>query len=345
MKIEKKILTDMDRCYCVACMDINGKPHAAFATEGKGGFCAYDLETLQKRIDIWHEPGGTMSIVQIPDKPGEFLAGQKFFRLFDWEEAGMAWVKHQPDGSFSVKPVLQIPYLHRFDILTRNGKQYFIGCSLAAHKATREDWSHPGSVYVGAMPDSRDTPFTLEVLRDDFYQNHGYERVSWNGTEAAMVSCKNGIFIVTPPETADAGWTVEQIMTQPTSDTAIIDLDGDGEPEIAAIEEFHGRYFRVYKRINGTYQKIFEHPEVTEFYHVAASGTVCGKPVFIGGCRRGKQQLFLLQWNHQSGTIDIVTIDEPVGPSNAMLTHYKGKDYLISANRETAQAAIYCITE
>lgn len=345
MRIEKNVLTNMERCYAVSCMDIDGEPYAFFATEGKGECCAFDCETLEKRVDVWQGPGGTMSIVEIPGKKGEFLAGQKFFRLFDWEEAEMVWVKPDGNGGFNVKTVLQIPYLHRFDILQQDGKNYFIGCSLASHKDTREDWSRPGAVYVAAIPDDWDQPFEVKVLRDDFYKNHGYERVDWNGRQAGMVTCEQGVFVVTPPADQSSDWTVEQIMEQPTSDVAVIDLDQDGEPEIATIEEFHGSYFRVYKKIDGQYRMIFEHPEVSEFYHVASSGKILGTPVFIGGCRRGKQQLFLLCWNKKTKSVDIITIDENVGPSNAIIANFEERDLIISANREVAQAVVYTITE
>ena len=120
----------------------------------------------------------------------------------------------------------------------------------------------------------------------------------------------------------------------------MVDIDGDGVKELAAIEEFHGCYYRIYKPTEyGGWVQVFEHPEVTEFYHVAWGGTLCGVPAFIGGCRRGKQQLFAITCKDGEFVIDL--IDEGVGPSNACVYHGKDGDLVLAADREAAEAAVY----
>lgn len=343
MRITKKYLEDLERCYCVSCMDIDGEPYAFFATEGHGGCFAYDCKTLSKRVSVWTEPGGTMSMVPVPKTANQFLAGQKFFKLFEWDEAEMVWGRKEGEA-YKTKTVFASPYLHRFDILESEGKSYFIGCTLSAKKDTREDWSNPGCIFVSALPKDENSEFEIKILKDGLYKNHGYERAKWNGNECGIIGCESGVYAVIPP-CDGKDWEIEQIMTQPTSDIAIIDIDGDGIDEIATIEPFHGQFFRVYKKIDGEYKMIFQHPEVTEFYHVATSGKIGSTPVFVGGCRRGKQQLFLLKWNQQQQKIEIVTVEENVGPSNAVIANVCGKNLLISANREVGQAVVYEIEE
>jgi len=86
-----------------------------------------------------------MSFVPLQGTNGEFLSNQKFFRMFQWEEATIVWVRPQADGTFAVKELFTLPYIHRFDVLTAaDGHQYFIGCTLATKKETKEDWSSPG---------------------------------------------------------------------------------------------------------------------------------------------------------------------------------------------------------
>ena len=166
-----------------------------------------------------------------------------------------------------------------------------------------------------------------------------------DGVAHALVTCAEGAFEVTPPPTPQGEWTVRQFMDWPISDIAAIDIDGDGELEFATIEAFHGSYFRVYKRIDGVFQKIYEHPEVSEFYHVVVGTTLAGTPVFIGGCRRGKQQLFYV---HAVSTTPLQLraelIEEGVGPSNVHVMHEAGRDIIVSANREKAEAALYLVT-
>jgi hypothetical protein len=70
-----------------------------------------------------------------------------------------------------------------------------------------------------------------------------------------LVTCEEGAFEVTPPQTPGGEWTVTQFMDWPISDISAIDIDGDGELEFATIEAFHGEYFRVYKKIDGVLQE------------------------------------------------------------------------------------------
>lgn len=342
-EFEKRTLADMNRCYAVTTMDFDGKPYALYATEGEGSCIAYDCTDFEDKKIIWEGPGGTMSIAPIPARANEFLAVQKFFRLFDWEEAEIVWTKMEPDGSFTTKTLLRLPYIHRFDILKSNGLNYLVACTLASHKETREDWSLPGSLYVAKLPENLDEPIQLQTLREDLFKNHGFQRTEIDGHDAALITCENGVFLVTPPQKSGDEWNMEQIMNLPTSDAALIDIDGDGELEIAAIQKFHGSFYRIYKKIDGQYQMIFEHPEVSEFYHVVNSGTLAGRPVFIGGCRRGRQQLFIVSWNEGNKSFDVTTVDESTGPSNACIYNMPDKDLLICANREIGQAAVYTL--
>jgi hypothetical protein len=161
---------------------------------------------------------------------------------------------------------------------------------------------------------------------------------------SGLVTCEQGAFEVTPPQQPDAGWSIEQFMDWPISDISAVDIDGDGELEFATIEPFHGSYFRVYKKVDGEFKQIFEHPEVSDFYHVVVGTTLAGMPVFIGGCRRGKQQLFYV---HATRTLPLElkaeTIEEGVGPSNIYVRHEAGRDIIVAANREKAEVALYFV--
>ena len=170
-------------------------------------------------------------------------------------------------------------------LLTVGSRHYFIGCTLATTKQTKEDWSNPGKIYVGEYTGVG--PLQVKVLKDGLTKNHGYSRLDRGGALSGLVTCEQGAFEVVPPQAPDGEWTVTQFMDWPISDISAIDIDGDGELEFATIEAFHGEYFRIYKKIDGAFKKIYEHPETTEFYHVVVGTTLAGKPVFLGGCRRG----------------------------------------------------------
>ena len=343
MKIEKRHLAALKSCYAATSFVIRGKQSILLASEADASCLAWSGPDFTECHAIWDGPGGTMSIVPIPGTDGEFLAVQKFYRMFQWEEAKVVHVRPLPNEKYEVTDVIHLPYIHRFDLLTVNGRHYFIGCTLTTSKQSVEDWSHSGEIWVGEYKG----PGPLEVrrLKSGITKNHGYSRLVIDGMPRGLVTGEEGAFEVLPPSASGEEWTVNQIMDWPISDISAIDIDGDGELEFATIESFHGSYFRVYKKIDGKFKKIFEHPEVTDFYHVVLGAKLAGRPVFIGGCRRGKQQLFYVVHKQKSPLeLEAVLIEEGVGPSNAFVLNEDGRDIIVSANRETNEAALYFVT-
>jgi len=346
MKIEKKFLVAQNRCYAVTGLDIAGVKTILVATEGEGACYAFDGPEYDRRRTVWEGPGGTMSMIPIPGRGGEFLAIQKFFKLFQWDEAIIVWVKPQADGSFASRQILKLPYIHRFDLFEVGGRVHFLGCTLAESKETRDDWSKPGKIYVGELGKDWDEPLRLEVLRDGLFRNHGYCRSVWKGREAGLVSSDEGAFALVPPGAAGGGWTIERFMDWPISDIALCDIDGCGEMEVATIEPWHGDLFRVYKKEGDSYRLAYEHPEKSEFYHVVASSRLRGIPAFIGGCRRGSQHLFYLRLRSKAPlSLEAVVIEEGAGPSNVAVLNEPDRDIIISANREKGEAALYIVSD
>ena len=344
MHIEKRFLTELSRCYAASSIVVDGRTRILLATEGEGPCLAWTGPEYANRHTVWEGPGGTMSLVPIPGTNGEFLAVQKFFKMFQWEEAMVVHVRPLPSGAYEVRDLLHLPYIHRFDLLTVGDRHCFLGCTLATTKASKEDWSDPGKLWVGEFKPGE--PLTLRVLKDGLTKNHGYSRLTRNGAMTGLVTCEEGAFEVVPPPEPGGEWSLTQIMDWPISDIAAVDIDGDGAMEFATIEPFHGSFFRVYKWIDGAFRRIYEHPDVTEFYHVVVGTHLAGKPVFVGGCRRGRQQLFYV---HATGVhpleLEAVVLEEGVGPSNVHVLHEQGRDILVSANREKAEAALYIVTE
>ena len=87
MKIEKRFLTEFNRCYSASHLVVDGQTRLLLATEGEGPCKAWFGPDYGESHEVWEGPGGTMSIVPIPGTNGEFLAVQKFFKMFAWEEA------------------------------------------------------------------------------------------------------------------------------------------------------------------------------------------------------------------------------------------------------------------
>ena len=343
MKIEKQVLTSLPNCYSANSIVVDGETRILVASEGEGACLAWTGPGYDSAHTVWEGPGGTMSIVPIPGTNGEFLAVQKFFRMFQWEEAKVVHVRPLPSGGYAVTDILQLPYIHRFDLLTVGNRHYFIACTLATTKDSKEDWSNPGKIWVGEYTSVG--ALEIRVLKDGITKNHGYSRLTQDGVMRGLVTGEEGAFEVTPPQRAGDEWTVKQIMDWPISDISAIDIDGDGELEFATIEPFHGTFFRIYKKIDGAFKKIYEHPETTEFYHVVVGAQLAGVPVFIGGCRRGQQQLFYVRASQTAPqALETVLIEAGVGPSNVYVLHEDHRDIIVAANREKGEAALYFVS-
>ena len=56
----------------------------------------------------------------------------------------------------------------------------------------------------------------VRVLKDGLTQNHGYDRLVRNRQMVGLVTSREGAFEVTPPQTPDGDWTVEQGMVYTT---------------------------------------------------------------------------------------------------------------------------------
>lgn len=345
MKIEKKFLTNLHRCYAVGSTTIDGKKKILFATEGEGACYAYSLPDFEQKT-VWDGPGGTMSVVPVPGKNGDFLAVQNFFPTFQSEKATIVWSKPNSDGTWDTKTILDLPYIHRFDILTAGGVNYFIGATLCTSKQFKDDWSDPGKIYVGVIPEDLNQKIELTVIKEGLTKNHGYARSEQNGKMCGLVTCEEGVFVVTPPQTAGGQWNVEQIMNQPTSDIAAVDIDGDGVKELVTIEQFHGGNFIIYKLVDGKYEAVYKYDKPMDFGHVVWGGKLRGVPTIIGGYRREGKELFYIQCKNTNPlSFETVTIEAGTGPSNVHVINGDKEDIIVAANREIGEAAVYFVRD
>ncbi len=342
MKYEKQIIDDIFKCYAVHSLHIGGCSHLVFAAEGDGGCHVFSGKDFRTKQTLWEGGGGTMSIVPVPEKEGYFFASRGFYSMVEATTAHVVLVRYG-DGGFKAEKIMEIPYLHRFDILNANGKRYFLGASLCSAKKSKKDWSSPGKLFVSAIPEDLDGEMDIEVevLKEGLTKNHGYGRGVWNEKEAGFIGCEEGLLAVTPPQSEDDSWKIEQILDQPVSDVAVIDIDGDGEIEFAVIEPFHGDKFAIYKKIDGVYQEVYAYPTYMDFYHAVFAATLNGIPAIIGGARRGAQQLFAVWYDKGHKRYENIVLDEKAGPSNVNIINTQQGDIVMSANREIGQAAIY----
>ncbi|HEY8891315.1 MAG TPA: hypothetical protein VIM70_13790 [Clostridium sp.] len=344
MKIEKKILGKVNKCYATSSTVIDLDRKILLATEGKGPCYMYSGPNFEQST-VWDGPGGTMAIVAIPGKNGDFLAIQNFFPIYQSENAEIVWAQPQKGGKWNVKTILGLPYVHRFSILTAGGVNYFIGATLCTTKQFEDDWSDPGKIYIGIIPDDLSKPIKLKVIKEGLTKNHGFCKTVWNEKMSIMVTCEEGVFVITPPQIQDGEWKIETVLEKSVSDIAVIDIDGDGEDELVTIEPFHGGDFVINKKIGGQYKVVYKYPKEMDFGHVVWGGKLRGIPTIIGGYRSLGKELFYVQCvstNPLKFKTEI--IEAGTGPSNIDVLNGKDRDIIIASNHGIDEAALYFVT-
>jgi len=345
MKVNKKVISNLTKCYAIAPLTYGGKKHFLVAAEKVDKCLLFDQDGNQEDV-VWEEPGGVMTMVQVPGTDGQFLSTHKFYSPNDSKEAKIVIVTPHGKGNWEVRTLVDLPFVHRFDILVRNGVKYLIACALKSDHQYKEDWSSPGKVFAAVLPDdlsgfSEENQLKLTVIKDNMLKNHGYYRIEENGVFGCLISTDNGVFKFMPPEKPGEDWSIEKLIDDAASDAVLVDFDNDGEKELAVIAPFHGDKIKVYKKSNDTFQKIYECEKDLEFLHAIYGGMLCGKPVMVVGHRKGDRDLLVFSYNQDKKTYETKVIDHDCGPANIYHFVKDGKDVIVSTNREIDEVAMY----
>ncbi len=341
MRVEKIASHHLEKCYAITSIKVEGVPHIVVAAE-KINRCLL-FSTEGELVDtIWEEPGGTMTLVPLPDNSERFLASQKMYSPNDSKEAELVLVTRQGVGQWKVEPYLDLPFVHRFEILNTNGINYLIAATIKGGHNHRDDWSTPGKVYVGTLGNSFSPPY-LEPVLEGITRNHGFFKASNKDGEYVVISGDQGVFNIFPPNKNNEVWKSEKILDKPVSDIYFIDLDGDGIEEMVTLAPFHGDEFSIYKKEGGSYRLAYTHHQKLGFAHALWGGVVEGKKVLFFGHRKGESRdLYLI--TYEAGEYKAEIVDKDVGPTNLMGYKSYNGFYLVSANREIDEVAFYKIT-
>ncbi len=343
MKIQKIRTHELEKCYSICPLTYNGAEHLVVATEKVNKCLLFDLDGNLEET-IWEEPGGAMTLVQVPGSNGVFLATHKFYSPNDSKEAKIVQVSPRGTNDWEVKTLVDLPFVHRFDILTSGGVHYLIACALKSGHEYKEDWRSPGKIWVCELPEdlssyNEENQLKLTCICDGLLKNHGYCRVEDESGVWAAVAAETGIYKVTPPAERGGDWNVEILTEDPASDMTFGDYDGDGEAEMLVMTPFHGDTIQIYKKVEGKYTCVYTFPEKYEFAHGIWSAKVCGKDVAIIGHRKGKRDLLACSYDGSGYRLEL--LDSDVGPTNLRAYQKGDKVGLIATNREINEVAFY----
>ena len=344
MKVEKKVISDLTLCYWVTTLSVKDELRFLVASEKAYSCLLFDPYGNQTD-EVWKEPGGTMTAVQVPGSDGAFLATHRMYSPDDNKEASIVLAYPTEDG-WKIKTLYHLPGVHRFDILRRSGVNYLIACTIKSDYEFEGDWRFPGKVLVAQLPEDLDSlpeenDLPLTVLKDGLLKNHGYSRDLHNGVETAIVTSEEGVFRFTPPAEPGGAWAIEQYLDEPTSDALFLDLDGDGEKEMLTLSPFHGDTLKVFKRKAERYDLVFEYEKKLPFIHAICPADFDSREIAIIGYRAGERDLLAV--SYEDGSYHVEILDHDVGPANARAAVIDGKTVVVSANREINEVAYYTL--
>ena len=346
MQVTKDVIYELPTCCSLAPILAGGEERFLVAAE-KDDPCVLFAADGTRLETVWEGPGGVMTMEQLPGPTSCFLATQRFFSPNDSAEAKIVLAEPGKDG-WRVRTVAELPFVHRFGIISRNGTRHLLACTLKSGHERKDDWSHPGAVYAVALPETLDGvdaehPLEFRLLKDGMTKNHGFSKCLDGSVEAALVASESGVWRFTPPTDPEGEWTIAQLLDVGASDAVLVDFDGDGEAELGVISPFHGDRLAIYARDgDGAYHEAWAYPEPLPFLHATWPGYLFGRPAWFVGARGGERLSLVITWDADAGTYRAEVFDRGAGAANFLQLDMRR---LLAANRESDEVAIYTFSE
>jgi len=343
MKIEKKVFATLEKGYTVKPFYRGETLVLGYGPEIAGAIRLY-LPDQDRTVTISDGPGGMMSLHPYGSGEAPFNLISIMGLLPPFLGQGAAIYHHSSssglDGEWQIEKVLDLPFAHRVEVLHRNSEDWFVAASVAKHKDNPEDWSQPGTVYIGRFPQSEGDEWEMKPIKEGLTRNHGMTKTVYNGEETLFFSGKEGLFRL---DVNSAGqWISSLVIETEVSEVGVADFDGDGRDEIVTIEPFHGNKLRVYKQDGTQWNKIFE--TELSFGHGLWVGTFQQQPTIFVGSRSDDMSLMQFRFDPEKSDFQKTVIEENVGPTQIDVFTNRGIDYIVSSNQNAGEMAIYTIS-
>lgn len=338
--IIKEKLAELTMGYCISTMEIGGRSYCISASEDRDGeVVLIDVQTkrVQKIVGL---AGGVMSILPVPEETATFLAIQRFYPVFDSQEAEVVCCRlNSMEGDVlqaQVQTVVKMPYVHRIALTGKPGARKIVAAALCCKKDFIEDWSSAGIVKEYQL-DGILHCTGERLLLEGIHKNHGMYVYEQGGQYLTLVAGEEGVWSV------DGDGNTEKIFHDAVSDLCMYDVDGDGEDEMICIAPFHGNTLKVFKWTASGWNCLYTAP--LEFGHAVWCGPCGGRPVILSCSRAGDRGTHIYHPVWKDGTLQVATqdVDLDVGASNITVNVQKDGIVLYAANHGINETARYTI--
>ena len=78
MKVEKKVISNLNKCYSMSLLDYKGQKCFLVAAEKKDPCYLFTEDGILLET-VWEQPGGVMTMTPVPGGNGAFLATHQFY--------------------------------------------------------------------------------------------------------------------------------------------------------------------------------------------------------------------------------------------------------------------------
>jgi hypothetical protein len=330
---DKVVLHALPMPYAIAAMGPPDAPSVVCATEDHGPAVRID-PPYRQASPLVSGPGGCMALLPDPQDPDGLYAIMGCFVGYHFQGAGIFRIR----GGREPERILDLPFAHRIGLVRRRGRLTLLAASLAADKVDASDWSRPGAVYAAELEGDRPAAPKLEPVLPGLHKNHGFLLATLEGRASLLVGASEGLLAL-DLEATGGGWPVRQVLPGETSEMALLDLDGDGRPELVTIEPFHGNALRAYRSTPAGWSPFFE--AELQYGHCVLAGLFAGRPSILVSNRSGEKDLILFAFDGARQPPRRIVVDHGAGAANMVVISYQGKDHILSANQAGGQVAMY----
>ena len=108
MKVEKKVISNLSKCYAMSEVTVEGK-HCFLVAAEKTDKCLLFAEDGTELETVWTEPGGVMTMTPVPGADGQFLATHKFYSPNDSKNAKIVIATRKGKGDWEIRTLCEAP--------------------------------------------------------------------------------------------------------------------------------------------------------------------------------------------------------------------------------------------